>query len=103
MREASGFGRPGQSEKSGEASIYHLVGNGPFRLKSWRANLGVVLERNPNYCDVAHVRLREAYFSPIENLGVEENAFRNGLLHMTSFVPLNKIDVYAREQPGVLR
>ncbi len=77
----------------------NLVGNGPFRLKSWRPNQGVVLERNPHYWDAANVRLREAHFSPIENPSVEENAFRSGQLHMTSFVPLNKIEVYAREQP----
>jgi len=80
----------------------NLVGNGPFQLKSWRANQGVVLERNPNYWDVANVRLREAHFAPIESPSVEENAFRNGMLHMTSFVPLNKLEVYARDQPGVL-
>ncbi len=80
----------------------NLVGNGPFRLKSWRANQGVVLERNPEYWDAAKVKLREAHFAPIESPSVEENAFRSGLLHMTSFVPLNKIDVYRREQPGVI-
>lgn len=80
----------------------NLVGNGPFRLKSWRANQGIVLEKNPHYWDAAAVRLREAHFSPIESPSVEENAFRNGLLHLTSFVPLNKIGVYEKEQPGVL-
>lgn len=80
----------------------NLVGNGPFRLKSWQPNQGVVLEKNPFYWDAAKVRLREAHFSPIESPSVEENAFRNGLLHLTSFVPLSKIDTYAREQPGVL-
>lgn len=81
----------------------NLVSNGPFRLKSWRANQGVVLEKNPHYWGVANVRLREVHFAPIESPSVEENAFRNGLLHLTSFVPLNKIEVYAREQPGILQ
>ena len=81
----------------------NLVGNGPFRLKAWRPNQGIVLERNPLYWDAATVRLREVHFAPIESPSVEENAFRNGLLHLTAFVPLNKIETYEREQPGVLR
>jgi oligopeptide transport system substrate-binding protein len=80
----------------------NLVGNGPFALKSWRPNQGLVLERNPHFWDAAQVRLREVHFSPIENPSVEENAFRNGLLHLTSFVPLSKIAVYEKEQPDVL-
>lgn len=80
----------------------NLVSNGPFLLQSWRANQGVVLARNPHYWDAASVRLQAAHFHPIESPVVEENAFRNGLLHMTSFVPLNKIEVYTKEQPGVL-
>jgi oligopeptide transport system substrate-binding protein len=79
-----------------------LVGNGPFRLKSWQPHQSIVLEKNPHYWDAGAVRLKAVHFSPIESPTVEENAFRNGLLHMTSFVPLNKIDVYQREQPSVL-
>ncbi len=81
----------------------NLVGNGPFRLKSWRQNQGVVLERNPNYWDAAKVRLNEVHFLPIENAPAEENAFRTGQLHLTSAVPLNKIEVYEREQPEALK
>jgi oligopeptide transport system substrate-binding protein len=81
----------------------HLVGNGPFVLKAWRQNQGVVLERNPRYWDAARVRLREVHFLPIENASTEESAFRTGQLHMTSAVPLSKLDGYARDPSGVLR
>lgn len=81
----------------------NIVSNGPFQLKNWRANQEVVLERNPRYWDAAAVRLKEVHFQPIESPAVEENAFRNGLLHMTSFVPLQKIEVYAREKPDLLK
>lgn len=81
----------------------HLVGNGPFRLKAWRQGQGVVLEHNPRYWDAARVRLREVHFLPIENASTEENAFRTGQIHLTSAVPLSKLDVYAREQPEALR
>jgi len=81
----------------------NLVGNGPFRLKLWRQNQGVVLERNPNYWDAAKVRLNEVHFRPIENAPAEENAFRTGQLHLTSSVPLSKIEGYQREQPDALK
>ncbi len=81
----------------------NLVGNGAFQLKSWRQNQGVVLERNPRYWDAAKVRLKEIHFLPIENAPAEETAFRTGLLHMTSTVPLNKIEVYQRERPEALK
>lgn len=81
----------------------NLVGNGPFQLKSWRQNQGVVLERNPHYWDAARVRLREIHFLPIENAPAEENAFRTGQLHLTSSVPLNKIAVYEQERPDALK
>jgi len=81
----------------------NLVGNGPFRLKQWRPHRDVVIERNPHYWDAASVRLREVHFQPIESPTVEEAAFRNGLLHMTSFVPGQKIEVYAQERPEVLK
>ncbi len=81
----------------------NLVGNGPFRLKTWRQNQGVVLERNPRYWDAERVRLKEIHFLPIENASTEENAFRTGQLHLTSTVPLSKIEVYAREHPAALQ
>lgn len=80
-----------------------LVGNGPFRLKDWRPNQAVVLERNPQYWDAAAVRLREVHFQPIESPAVEENAFRSGQLHLTSSVPLQKIEVYQRERPELIK
>ena len=81
----------------------NLMGNGPFNLKAWRQNQGVVLERNPRYWDAARVRLKEVHFLPIENTATEENMFRTGQLHLTSAVPLSKIEVYEREQPEALK
>lgn len=81
----------------------NLVGNGPFVLREWRPNQAVVLARSPRYWDADAVRLREIHFQPIENPSVEENAFRGGQLHLTSAVPLQKIEAYAREQPEVLK
>jgi len=81
----------------------NLVGNGPFVLRDWRANQEVVLARNPRYWDAGRVRLREVRFQPVENPSVEENAFRGGQLHLTSSVPLQKIEAYARDPSQVLK
>ncbi|MBC8040591.1 MAG: peptide ABC transporter substrate-binding protein [Opitutaceae bacterium] len=80
-----------------------LVGNGAFTLKEWRPNQGVILAKNANYWDAAAVKLNEIHFLPIESVSVEENAFRTGQIHMTSAVPLSKVEVYAKEQPEALK
>lgn len=81
----------------------NFVGNGPFRLKKWIPNQILVVEKNPNYWDAGRVRLNEIHFYPIESGDTEERMFRTGQLHITSTVPLSKIDVYRREHPEYLR
>lgn len=80
-----------------------LVGNGPFVLQSWRANQELVVGRNEQYWDARAVRLKGVRFFPFENPATEEAAFRNEQLHLTSSLPLQKIEVYERERPGVLK
>jgi len=80
-----------------------LVCNGPFLLKEWSPGSRVVVDRNPDYWDAARVRLTRIVFYPIENASTQEAAFRSGQLHVTSDVPLSKIAVYRRDQPGILR
>ncbi|MFM9091854.1 MAG: ABC transporter substrate-binding protein [Verrucomicrobiota bacterium] len=89
---ANGWARPGR-----------LVGNGPFRLREWRPHQGVTLERNPGYWDAGAVRLREVRFLPIEQAAAEEAAFRAGQLHLTSTVPLGKLEALERDPAGPLR
>lgn len=81
----------------------NFVGNGPFRLKSWRPDQVLIVEKNPLYWDADRVRLREIHFHPIESQDTEERMFRTGRLHRTNDVPLSKIDVYRRENPELLR
>jgi oligopeptide transport system substrate-binding protein len=81
----------------------HLVGNGPFRLQAWRSNQRLVVEKNPHYWDADRVRLQGVHFLPYENPATEEAAFRNGQLHLTNTLPLQKISVYERESPGQVK
>jgi len=80
-----------------------MVCNGPFRLEEWSPNNRVVVVRNRDYWDAAHVRLNRIVFYPIENANTQEAAFRAGQLHITSDVPLTKIAFYRREHPAELR
>jgi oligopeptide transport system substrate-binding protein len=81
----------------------NLVGNGPFRLKSWEVQQKVVVEKSPTYWDAANVRLKEIHYLPIENLDTEEHDFRSGQLHVTYDLPQGKIDTYRKQNPQFLR
>ncbi len=81
----------------------NLVSNGPFRLKSWRVNESVAVEKNPYYWDAAHVRLNGVVYHPIEDLDAEERAFRGGLLHITRGLPPVRLAVYRQEHSPFLQ
>lgn len=81
----------------------NFVGNGPYVLKSWRANQLIVAERSPTYWDRASVKVDEIDFFPVELAETEEKMFRANQLDITYEVPLSKIEVYRRENPAALR
>jgi oligopeptide transport system substrate-binding protein len=81
----------------------NLVSNGPFKLKEWRANQVLVVERNSRYWDAARVRLKEIHFHPAEDYGVEERMFRAQQLHTTCQLPPNKFETYRTSQPDAFR
>ncbi len=78
------------------------VGNGPFALAAWSAGQEIVVRKNPRYWDAARVRLAEIHFHFIDDVEVEERAFRTGQLHVTYEVPVGKIATYQRESPELL-
>ncbi|MSU51209.1 MAG: peptide ABC transporter substrate-binding protein [Opitutus sp.] len=79
------------------------VSNGPFKLKEWRPNDKVVLEKSPTYWDAARVRLNAIHFYPIDSAESEERTFRTGQLHLTYVLPFGKLDAYRRNSPHLLR
>ena len=70
----------------------NFVGNGPFNLKKWELNKIIVAEKNPLYYDAHRVKLKEIHFYPVEQQQTEERMFRAGQLHLTAYVPTEKID-----------
>lgn len=80
----------------------NYVGNGPFTLKRWRLNSEIYAVKNPYYRDIENVRLNGLHFLPIEAQS-EERSFRTGHLHVTSTVPIHRIEWYHANQPERMR
>ncbi|NCG08613.1 MAG: peptide ABC transporter substrate-binding protein [Verrucomicrobia bacterium] len=79
-----------------------FIGNGPFILERWRLNNGISVVRNPHYRKHSKVGLNGIHFLPIA-VQSEERAFRAGHLHLTSSVPIHRIDWYRKNHPERLR
>lgn len=81
----------------------NFVGNGPFKLKEWRMNDVLIVEKNPTYWDADTVRLNEIRFYPIDSEDTDERGFRAGQTHNVYNLPQSKIDPYKQEHPDLLR
>lgn len=81
----------------------NLVGNGPYRLKSWRRTSHIEVERNPHYWDAQNVVLNGVRFLPVTNLYTEARMFRDGQLHVTYGATPEVVDQMKQEDPAALR
>lgn len=81
----------------------NFVGNGPFRLKSWKPQQEIVVEKSPTWWNASIVRLKEIHYLPTENTDTEERDFRSGQLHLTYDLPNTKVDYYRKNAPQFLR
>lgn len=92
-------------EKYGEhfTDAGNLVSNGPFMLQDWVPNSRVVLVKNPNYRDAAHVRLDRVIFFPIQSELEEFSRYRAGDLDVTNYVPSQQIDLIRANMGSELR
>jgi oligopeptide transport system substrate-binding protein len=73
----------------------NIVGNGAFKLKEWKINRHITVERNPHYWNAENVRLNQVVFYPTENVTTEERMFRAGQLHYSG-IPSDKIQAYSQ-------
>lgn len=83
--------------------VGNFVGNGPFTLVEWQVNSHIRVEPNPYYWGVDDLQLNAIVFYAIEDSATEERMFRDGQLHLTRTVPLEKVATYRQENPEVLR
>ncbi len=61
----------------------NLVGNGAFKLKTWKFNDQIFVEKNTHYWDSKMVKLEGIRFLPIVNQYTEARMFFNNQLHVT--------------------
>jgi oligopeptide transport system substrate-binding protein len=81
----------------------NIVGNGPYKLKTWRRTALIEVERNPYYWDAANVTLNGIRFLPITNLYTEGRMFRDGQLHTTYGATPEVVDLMKKKHPETLR
>ena len=81
----------------------NMVGNGPFILKEWVTNTHILLEPNPHYWDRDAVKLKQAYFYPIESFETAYRAYQNGQVHVAPSLPQHVIMELEKERPGDYR
>lgn len=81
----------------------NLISNGPFRIKSFRRNDHVEVERNPHYWDAENVSINGVRFLPISNTFTEARMFRDGQLHITYSAAPEVVDLMKKEAPEMLR
>jgi len=81
----------------------NLVGNGAFKLKSWRFNDHIEVERNPNYWDADNVGINGIRYLPISNLFTEDRMFYDGLLHITYTLAPELIEYSRAHYPEFVR
>ncbi|HEX7262234.1 MAG TPA: peptide ABC transporter substrate-binding protein [Luteolibacter sp.] len=81
----------------------NLVGNGAFKIKTWRFHDLIEVERNSSYWDAAAVGLNGVRFFPIENSYTETRAFLSGQLHTIYQLPSDLIRSVKKNDPQFLR
>jgi len=81
----------------------NLVSNGPYRIKSFRRNDHIEVERNPYYWDAENVTLNGVRFLPISNVFTEARMFRDGQLHVTYSAAPEVVDLMKKVDPSVVR
>jgi len=78
------------------------VGNGPFKMKTWRRGRLFEVERNPYYWGHDTVRLNGVRFLPLSGKQ-EEDAFLAGKLHKTIGVEPGRMEYYQNQNTQWLR
>ena len=69
-----------------------LVGNGPYRLTSWKVNDRKVFEKNPNYREAARVRIAKFVFVQIADAAAGFRAYEAGQVHWLFQAPTEFMD-----------
>jgi len=80
-----------------------LVGNGAFTLKDWQVNNKLVLARNPNYWDAAHVQLTQVTYLPVESETTDIKLFQSGDNDWVYQLPSGTYAKYKQDFPNDIK
>lgn len=78
------------------------VGNGPFKLVTWKPDEVIKVVPNEHYWDAANLKLKEIEFYPIKDMMTEERSFRSGALDVTETLAPRLVETYRKEAPTLL-
>jgi oligopeptide transport system substrate-binding protein len=70
----------------------NIVTNGAYRLKEWKVQEYILLEKDPTYWDAKNVKLKSIKILPIDNDTTNYNMFKAGQLDWQYTVAVSKID-----------
>jgi oligopeptide transport system substrate-binding protein len=80
-----------------------LAGNGAFMLKDWQVNNKLVLARNPNYWDAAHVQLTQVTYLPVESETTDIKLFQSGDNDWVYQLPSGTYAKYKQDFPNDMK
>ena len=81
----------------------NMVGNGAYVLKDWQVNNRIVVEKNPNYWDAAHVTLTRVTYLPIEDQFADVKLWESGETDYVYQLPPGVFEKYKAQYPKELR
>lgn len=62
----------------------NIVVNGAYKLKDWKVNDKIVLERNPDYYDADKVKIEKVTLLPISEATTDINLYKSGKVDITA-------------------
>lgn len=71
--------------------VENIVSNGPFMLQEWTPSKQIVMVKNPNYWDVANVKLDKVVALAVEDLETSLKMYLAGEVDFIHDLPTNKI------------
>lgn len=81
----------------------NIISNGPFKMKAWRFNDYIEVQRNHQYWDDEVVKLNGIRFLPISNAYTEARMFFDGQLHVTYTLAPEMIQYAKAKYPKFIR
>ncbi len=78
----------------------HVVSNGAYIIKEVVPQSHVLLARNPNYWDAAHVKIPFVKYHVTEDVATELKRFQAGEIDVTYDIPLNQIAALKASDPA---